>query len=89
MDPASWIKSPAPVFASANDLFGPGHNSFTTAQGGLVDVLVYHARNYKAILGDPLYDGNRHTRVQRLSWNPDGTPSFGLPLLDGFSTIGE
>jgi GH43 family beta-xylosidase len=27
-------------------------------------VLVYHARNYTEIEGDPLYDPNRHTRLK-------------------------
>lgn len=89
LDAASWTKSPTPVFSSANGLYGPGHNSFTTARDGTVDVLVYHARNYQQIVGDSLYDGNRHTRLQRLDWNVDGTPSFGAPLLSGFDTIGE
>lgn len=86
---SSWTKSASPVFSSANGLWGPGHNSFTTSRDGAVDVLVYHARNYQAIVGDPLYDGNRHTRVQRLDWNADGTPSFGAPLANGFNTLGE
>jgi hypothetical protein len=39
--------------------------------------------NYRDITGDPLYDPNRHTRVQRLYWNDDGTPSFGVPVGKG------
>ena len=35
----------------------------------MTDVLVYHARDYRDITGDPLYDPNRHTRVQRLYWH--------------------
>ena len=66
MDPANWTKSPTPVFTS-NDTtkqYGPGHNCFTVAEDGRTDVLVYHARQYKDIVGDPLNDPNRHTRVQ-------------------------
>ncbi|MEU0060235.1 glycoside hydrolase family 43 protein [Streptomyces sp. NPDC006334] len=84
MDPANWSKSPTPVFTS-NDTtrqYGPGHNSFTVAEDGRTDVLVYHARQYKEIVGDPLNDPNRHTRVQRLGWKPDGTPDFGVPVAD-------
>lgn len=78
---ASWTKSPDPVFVSneATSQYGPGHNSFTVAEDGVTDVLVYHARDYKDIVGDPLYDPNRHTRIQRLTWNADGTPHFGVP----------
>ena len=84
MDPASWSKSPTPVFTS-NDTtkqYGPGHNCFTVAEDGRTDVLVYHARQYKEIVGDPLNDPNRHTRVQKLGWHEDGTPDFGIPVAD-------
>ncbi|MCX2924556.1 glycoside hydrolase family 43 protein [Streptomyces sp. NEAU-W12] len=85
MDTASWSKSPVPVFTS-NDTtrqYGPGHSCFTVAEDGRTDVLVYHARQYKEIDGDPLDDPNRHTRVQVLGWKPDGTPDFGVPVADG------
>ncbi|MCC3655611.1 glycoside hydrolase family 43 protein [Streptomyces sp. S07_1.15] len=82
--PASWSKSPRPVFTSsdATGQYGPGHNSFTVAEDGRTDVLVYHARQYKEISGDPLNDPNRHTRLQELGWKPDGTPDFGIPVAD-------
>ncbi|MEC0175666.1 family 43 glycosylhydrolase [Paenibacillus favisporus] len=84
LDPASWVKSPEPVFATneENGQYGPGHNSFTVSGDG-EDVIVYHARNYKEIIGDPLYDPNRHTRMQIFGWNEDGTPNFGVPVKDG------
>ncbi|MBB3131495.1 GH43 family beta-xylosidase [Paenibacillus rhizosphaerae] len=84
LDPASWVKSPEPVFATneENGQYGPGHNSFTVSKDG-EDVIVYHARNYKEITGDPLYDPNRHTRMQVFGWNEDGTPNFGVPVKDG------
>ncbi|WP_394618227.1 family 43 glycosylhydrolase [Lentzea sp. JNUCC 0626] len=80
LDARSWTKSPSPVFATSapTSRYGPGHNSFTTV--GSSDVLVYHARDYRDIVGDPLFDPNRHTCVQRLHWNADGTPSFGVPV---------
>jgi GH43 family beta-xylosidase len=78
---SSWAKSAGPVFTSNDQTsqYGPGHNSFTVAEDGVTDVLVYHARDYRDIVGDPLYDPNRHTRIQRLSWNADGSPTFGIP----------
>ncbi|WP_030252439.1 glycoside hydrolase family 43 protein [Streptomyces violens] len=84
LDPASWSKSPVPVFTSNETTrqYGPGHNSFTVAEDGRTDVLVYHARQYKDIAGDPLNDPNRHTRIQRLGWHADGTPDFGVPVAD-------
>jgi GH43 family beta-xylosidase len=85
LDPASWSKSPEPVFTSnaATSQFGPGHNSFTTSEDGRSDILVYHDRSYRDIVGDPLDDPNRRTRVQKLYWNADGTPNFGIPVSDG------
>lgn len=84
LDPASWMKSPVPIFTTSceNKQFGPGHNSFTVTEDGRHDLLVFHARNYTEIEGDPLYDPNRHTRVQLIHWNEDGTPHFGIPRAD-------
>lgn len=83
LDAGSWTKSAVPVFATSeeNGQYGPGHNSFTVNEYG-EDVLVYHARNYKEIAGDPLYDPNRHTRVQVFGWKADGLPDFGVPVKD-------
>ncbi len=80
MDPASWAKSQQPVFQTsvANRRFGPGHNSFTVDEHGR-DVLIYHARDYDKIVGDPLFDPNRHTRAQYFSYRADGSPDFGVP----------
>ena len=85
LDPRSWIKAPQPVLRSdaANGQFGPGHNCFTTSRDGKTDILVYHARNYREIIGDPLDDPNRHTRAQVIHWNADGRPDFGVPVADG------
>ena len=84
LDPAAWTKSRVPVLASsaANGQYGPGHNSFTTTPDGKTDILVYHARNYREIEGDPLHDPNRHTRAQAIRWRADGTPDFGVPVAD-------
>jgi len=84
MDPASWTKSPVPVFKTSreNKVFGPGHNSFTVDELGR-DVLVYHGRDYEKITGDPLFDPNRHTRMQYFRYHADGTPDFGVPVANG------
>lgn len=85
LDKQAWTKSPQPVFTSsdATSQYGPGHNSFTVAEDGKTDVLVYHARSYRQIQGEPLHNPDRHTRVQRLQWNTDGTPQFGRPVANG------
>lgn len=84
LDAKSWTKSPQPVFVtnSATSVYGPGHNSFTVDEKGR-DVLVYHGRDYEAIQGDPLFNPDRHTRVQRLYYTADGTPDFGVPVGNG------
>jgi len=81
----SWRKAPQPVFASndATGQYGPVHSCFTLSPDGSEHILVYHARNYKEIVGDPLFDPNRHTRAQLISWQADGTPDFGIPVADG------
>jgi GH43 family beta-xylosidase len=81
LDPASWTKSAQPVFETCaeREVFGPGHNSFTVSEDGGRDVLVYHARNYREIVGDPLWNPDRHTCVQPLEWTAQGMPIFGLP----------
>ncbi|MEO3752441.1 family 43 glycosylhydrolase [Streptomyces sp. B6B3] len=89
MNPASWTKNPNPVFTSnaATSQYGPGHNTFTVSEDGASDILVYHARTYRDINGDPLNDPNRHTRYQKLYWNADGTPNFGIPVADGATPV--
>ncbi|UVS79128.1 family 43 glycosylhydrolase [Actinokineospora sp. UTMC 2448] len=89
LNPASWTKSPNPVFQSnaATGQYGPGHNSFTTSEDGQSDILVYHDRDYRDIAGDPLRDPNRRTRVQKFYWKPDGTPDFGIPVADGVTPV--
>jgi GH43 family beta-xylosidase len=78
LDPASWKKSPEPVFCTdePNNIFGPGHNSFTTLPDGTTDVFVFHYRPYKEIVGDPLYDPNRHAYAKAITWTDDGRPQF-------------
>jgi GH43 family beta-xylosidase len=84
LDPASWRKSPEPVFKTSetNRQYGPGHNAFTTTPDGKTDILVYHARGYREIKGDSLHDPNRNTRAQVIHWKADGTPEFGVPVAD-------
>ena len=84
LDAANWRKSPRPVFVTDAErgVYGPGHNSFTVAEDGVTDLLVYHARNYLEIEGDPLWNPDRHACVQPLQWDADGMPVFGRPLRE-------
>ena len=76
LDPRSWKKERYPVLASSAEagVYGPGHNSFTTDEDGN-DILVYHARTETEIVGDPLYNPNRHTMLMKFGWR-DGKPVF-------------
>lgn len=84
MNPASWNKLDKPVFFTNDAVkrFGPGHNSFTVAEDGKTDVLIYHARDYKEIKGESLYDPNRNTRARTFGWTKEGFPNFGQDLAD-------
>jgi GH43 family beta-xylosidase len=83
LDPGSWTKSAEPVLTSSPqyDIFGPGHNSFTMGEDGETVMLVYHARTYTEIEGDPLWNPDRHTFVKPLKWDADGMPVFGDAAL--------
>jgi GH43 family beta-xylosidase len=83
LDRSSWTKSKKPVLKTSEvtSLYGPGHNSFTKSEDGITDLLVYHARPYKEIEGNPLYDPNRHGRIQEIFWQENGKPYFAYPGL--------
>jgi GH43 family beta-xylosidase len=74
----SWVKNPEPVFqrSDENGVFGPGHNGFFRSPDGTEDWIVYHAND--SVSGG--CDHGRTTRVQRFTWNADGTPNFGVPV---------
>lgn len=77
MDISVWHKANRPVFQTQADrgLFGPGHNSFVRDREGQA-YMVYHARPYDEIIGDPLYDPNRHAFVMKVLF------ADGMPVLD-------
>jgi GH43 family beta-xylosidase len=77
MEPGSWVQYPRPVFerSDINGVFGPGHNGFFRSPDGKEDWIVYHGKT------NPEYTyRGRTTRAQKFTWNPDGTPDFGIPL---------
>lgn len=77
LDPASWVKERNPVLTTdANQsIYGPGHNCFTTSEEGK-DLMIYHARPYDKIVGNPLYDPNRHARILEVAWDKNQKPIF-------------
>lgn len=74
----SWDKNPEPVFqrSDENGVFGPGHNGFFRSPDGTENWIVYHAND--SVSG--ACDQGRTTRVQKFTWNEDGTPNFGVPV---------
>jgi len=78
LDRNSWKKSRYPVLETDYDkkIFGPGHNSFTVAEDNITPLSIYHARDYDEIVGDPLYDPNRHARAMVVKFNEEGKPIF-------------
>ncbi|HMR18980.1 MAG TPA: glycoside hydrolase family 43 protein [Sphingobacterium sp.] len=76
-----WSKHPEPVFSmhAESGAFGPGHNGFFKSPDGTEDWIIYHARNLPGG-GSTNY---RNPRIQKFTWNSDGTPNFGIPVKIG------
>lgn len=81
LDPASWHKSPQPVFKQSpeNGVYAPGHNSFFKSPDGKEDWILYHANN------EPGQGCGEHRspRAQKFTWTSDGRPDFGTPVKSG------
>lgn len=78
LNASAWTKSTTPVFTSnaAGGAYGPGHNGFFTSKDGTENWLVYHANN---LVGQGC-GNSRNPRIQKFTWNADGTPNFGSPV---------
>lgn len=72
----SWRKNATAVFQGAGTAYGAGHNGFFVSPDGSEDWIVYHATTNAS--GSCWTD--RTTRIQKFTWNADGTPNFGSPL---------
>ena len=77
LDPRAWKKERYPVLKTDAEkgIYGPGHNSFTVDGEGN-DIMVFHARTETEIVGDPLYNPNRHAMLMKFGWDADGNPVF-------------
>lgn len=86
---ANWInKKQVFVRNDANAVYGPGHNAFFTSSytdgNGVLRTenwFVYHARSVAATT-----NGARSPRMQKLTWNTDGSPNFGTAAATGVNT---
>lgn len=92
---ADWInKKQVFVKNAANSVYAPGHNGFFTSSytdpNGVVhseNWFVYHARSTASTPS-----GTRTPRMQKLTWNADGSPNFGTAAATGVDTaipVGE
>ena len=79
----NWTKSSLPVFTknTSGGTFGPGHNTFFKSKDGSEDWILYHANSTS---GQGCGDA-RNPRMQKLTWNADGTPDFGQPIAIGLA----
>lgn len=77
MDISAWHKVSHPLLRTdvSKGLYGPGHNTLFTDEKGDV-YSAYHARVYDEIIGDPLYDPNRHAYIMKVPFEN------GFPVLD-------
>jgi hypothetical protein len=73
--PGAWTKYPNPVFQSSeeNEVYGPGHASFTKSPDGTEDWIIYHANKRDGVRW------SRSTRAQKFTWVKD-EPVFGDPV---------
>lgn len=78
MHPGDWIKSANPVFTKKpeNGAYAPGQNGFFKSKDGKEDWIIYHA-NTSPGLG---CSNSRNPRMQKFTWNADGSPNFGEPV---------
>lgn len=84
-----WInKKQVFVKSDANGVYGPGHNGFFTSSytdaNGVFrseNWFVYHARSVANTS-----NGGRPPRMQKLTWNTDGSPNFGTAAATGIDT---
>lgn len=78
LDPVSWHKLNRPVLTTDGEkgIYGPGHNSFVLSEDGKTQLCFFHARQYSQIVGDPLYDPNRHAMYMTVRYDSSGFPVF-------------
>ncbi len=79
-DPTVWTKLNSPIMTTDvnKGIFGPGHNSFVKAEDDDTDLCMFHARPYDEIVGDPLYDPNRHAMLMKITYDEQEFPVFDL-----------
>ena len=81
LNAASWTKKSTPIFqrSNANSVYGPGGQGFFKSPDGSETWVVYHANETTA----QGCGATRTTRIQKISWNADGSPNLGTPAALG------
>lgn len=77
MEYQSWKKHTGGCVFHQNSVagvYGTGHASFVSSPDGSEDYIVYHAQTTP----NPASDLYRTARIQKFTWNEDGTPKFPL-----------
>lgn len=82
---ASWKKSAVPVFSQnpGGRAYATGHNSFFKSRDGQEDWILYHANSNP---NEGCVE-KRNPRMQKFTWNPDGTPNFGTPVATNTAVL--
>jgi len=89
LNPASWLKSPEPVFTQSpkDSIFGVASVSFTPSPDGTEWYMLYQAKNRQNIkLGVPSLEVN-NIRLQKITWDSRGMPILGSPVQLGKSLL--
>ena len=70
----AWQKKEQAVFSSTDNIFAPGHASFTKSPDGTEDWIIYHAAKCKGAAWD------RDVHMKSFTWDKNGDPDFGDPV---------
>ncbi len=83
---SSWTKRGTPLFQRSDSagVYGPGGQSFFTSPDGTETWMAYHA-NDTAGQG---CGGTRTTRIQKVTWAADGSPTMPAPAAAGSTLTG-
>jgi len=87
LNPKSWKKSLRPIFKQSpkDKIYATGNCSFIPSPDGKEYYLLYHARKVE---NEPVGAlDSRSPRLQKMSWNKDGSPSFGEPVPDSVPMV--
>lgn len=79
LNPASWVKSPEPVFSKTPSAYGPGHHCMVEGPNGQC-WNIYHANSTSGTGWN-----GRTIRAQKFTWNDKDFPHFGNPHPAGMS----